>query len=104
VTLYALLAGLCATAVLLVRSWWDRRKRAQAEQRADDEHRRADVATATAQANAIADKRETAAHVEAERAIPLPTSTGWEAVGEIDTARRKHDAERVVRGKIARKP
>lgn len=55
--------------------WWLRRGKRKAEARAAREEKRADVAEATRTADRVVEARKDEARVEAQVAIPEPTST-----------------------------
>ena len=91
-TLAALLAILGALGYVLGL----RRKARKAEAERDQQRERAETAEVAHAADREADRKETAAHAQAEAAIPVPDMTdAAAAVAEIDAARRNAAAKRV---------
>ena len=90
-------------AVLGVVLWWLRRGKRKAEERAAREEKRADVAVATATADRAVEARKDEARVEAQAAIPEPTSTEPSVIVEDALAQfkaaepRRPDAETQAR-------
>jgi len=73
-----------------------RRKARKAEAERDQQRDRAETAEVAHAADREADRKETAAHAQAEAAIPVPDMTdAAAAVAEIDAARRNAAAKRV---------